>query len=164
MTNFSSGDTLDISGAEIYKIENGVIGETQLTNTSQLGTSETWGKHIVNENEPDTYKLYFFFYATSLNFENCHYIKYGDDYNNCQIDNNIHQVIADGAVTKYYAIEFTVNERYESDDELTDTYSYEIHLGTNDPDTSLDVPISINHAFCHTDGSTSDNASASSAA
>ena len=144
MANFSAsttGVTLPSLGAQ--KIINGApTGET-LTGPSQLSsTGYSWGSFSDSPSSIDSYSVYFFFSASSLNAGASTYTP--PEYTDCVVDPVI---IKFTDVTNLYAVKVKFPERYEPSSG-TATYSIPIVLKTNDADVELSKEISITHKYC----------------
>jgi hypothetical protein len=148
MANFSINvPEVSISELGLKKIVNGAPTGDSLTSTTQISSSDAWGK-IVENNGNYEYKLYFFFQATSLNSTGSTYEITGGT-NVFGVNQNIKRIIERGSLTNIYAIEMSVRERYESSgDSPSDSYDCRVIIKTNDDGVQLEETIVINHDFC----------------
>ena len=144
MANFSASTTaVTLPSLGAQKIINGApTGET-LTGSSQLSsTGFSWGS-FSDSPSTDSYSVYFFFSASSLNVTGSTYTT-PSQYTGFSVDNKIINIID---VTNLFAIKVTFPERYEPSSG-TATYTTSITLKTNDEDVSLSKELRITHAYC----------------
>lgn len=144
-----TGVTPSATAITAYEVDaNGHPDDTKpLTGTSQLSsTTVSWG-NFIETTSIDSYNVYFFFSASSLNYTASTFELASNIYTGVSFSDVIYQIEENGAATDFYALKMTFPERYESA-VGSDTYTVTVKLVTNDPETFLNTRLQVTHTYC----------------